>query len=244
MNQPTPIPPDRLVSEEIIPGGAMWSGVIKRHHTLRLTDLYGGANAAALFFNRDQLLDRLNLPDTLKALHTAKLTRGHTLMSDMGRVLCSISADNLGWHDPLGGHSDAALVRSKYEPSSFQTDRNAFHRNSRDQFLIELAKWGLGNQDLVANVNFFSKVAVDDDGQMEFAPGHSPAEAFVDLRAEMNVLAVLNTCQHPMDPFPTCAPKPVRLTIFRSDPPAPDDFCRHFRPENTRAFQLTEALFA
>ena len=237
------IPEDRIVFEERIPGGAMWSYVLKRHRTLRLTDIEGGANIGALFYNRDHWLDRLNLPDTLKAQHTAKLTTGHVLFSDMGHVLCSISADTCGWHDPLAGHSTAAMVQKKYGSSRYQEERNEFYRNARDQFLIELSKWGLGKSDLVANVNFFSKVTADEEGRLSFQREHSQLGSYIDLRAEMNVLVVLNTCQHPMDPHPEYNPRAVRLTVWNADPPASDDLCRNSCPENQRGFILTETLF-
>ena len=81
-----------VLFEEEIPGGAMWSYALKRYHTLRLTDLQGGVNVGAMLYRLDHPLDRLNLPDTLKAQHTAKLTTGNVLLSDMGHALCSISA--------------------------------------------------------------------------------------------------------------------------------------------------------
>jgi uncharacterized protein len=237
------VPISQVLFEEDIPGGAMWSYPLKRHHTLRLTALESGANVGAMLYNLNHPLDRLNLPDTLKAQHTAKLSAGNVLFSDMGHVLCSISADSCGWHDPLAGHSNATLVRTKYGPSTYQEERNHFHRNARDQFLIELSKWGLGKRDLVANINFFSKVIVDADGKMRFVAGNSEAGSYVELRAEMDTLLVLNTCQHPMDPDPHYNPKPVHLAVWRSDPPADDDLCRTARPENARGFTLTEALY-
>jgi uncharacterized protein YcgI (DUF1989 family) len=82
---------------------------IPRYRLARLTALDAGANVSALFYNASQPLDRLNIPDTLKALHTAKLTTGHILMTDMGRALVSITADSLGWHDRgRGWRPDAA----------------------------------------------------------------------------------------------------------------------------------------
>src|SRR5690349_11223402 len=92
---------ERAVLREQIPGGAMWSYALARHDLLRITDLEGGANVALLLYNRDQLLERYNMPDTLKAQHTAFLTRGNALYSDMGRILCSIVADTSGWHDTV-----------------------------------------------------------------------------------------------------------------------------------------------
>lgn len=221
----------------------MWSFVLPRHTTLRLTDIEGGTNVGLMAYNADQPLDRLNLPDTLKAQHTAKLTRGHILMSDMGHALLSITADTVGWHDPLGGHGNAESVRKKYGEANYQEKRNDWYRNAHDNFLIELGKYGLGKRDLVANVNFFSRMDVNADGKMQFHPKNSKAGNYVDLRAEMNALVILNTCQHPLDPNPKYAPKPVQLSIHKTPPPGADDFCRNFREENKRCLILTERLF-
>ena len=234
---------ETFLYDELVRGGGMWSGILRRHTTLRLTDLEGGANVGLMAYHAAHPLDRLNLPDTLKALHTAKLARGHVLMSDMGHALLSITADSVGWHDPLGGHSNAARIQKKYGVVTYQEKRNDWFRNAHDNFLIELGKHGLGKRDLVANVNFFSRLDVDADGKIKFHAGSSKAGDFIDLRAEMNVLVVLNTCQHPLDPNPHYAPKPVKLTLLQTPPPGADDFCRNFRGENQRSFMLTERLF-
>lgn len=235
---------ETILFEEHLPGGGLWSWVLRRHTTLRLTDLEGGANVGLMAFNAAAPLDRLNLPDTLKAQYTAKLTRGHVLMSDMGRALLSITADTCGWHDPLGGHGNAALVAAKYGERNYQAARNDWYRNAHDNFLVELGKHGLGARDLVANANFFSRLDADDEGRLTFHAGNSHPGTHVDLRAEMNVLVVLNTCQHPLDPNPSYAPKPIKLTLLQTPPPGADDFCRNFRGENQRSFTLTERYFA
>jgi uncharacterized protein YcgI (DUF1989 family) len=134
-------------------------------------------------------------------------------------------------------------VRSTYGEARYQEHRNDCYKNAYDGFLIELAKYGLGARDMVAPVNFFSKVVVDESGGMRFITGHSNAGGFVELRAEMNVLVILNTCQHPLDPNPTYDPKPVTLSVARVTPPAADDACRVSRAENGRGFTLTERYF-
>jgi len=238
------MPSETILFEEHLPGGGLWSWTLRRHHTLRLTDLEGGANVGLMAYNADAPLDRLNLPDTLKAQYTAKLTRGHVLMSDMGRALLSITADAVGWHDPLGGHGDATLVRQKYGERTYQQARNDWYRNAHDNFLVELGKHGLGARDLVANVNFFSRLDADGDGRLSFHADNSKPGDSVDLRAEMNVLVVLNSCQHPLDPNAVYAPKPITLTVLKTPPPGADDYCRNFRGENQRSFILTERYFA
>ena len=154
--------PSLLLWEEFVPGGGHWSGVMKRGTTLRLTDTKGGANVSALFFNQEEKLERYNMADTLKAQHTAYLTRGFVCYSDMGRVLCSITADTCGWHDTICGVMDAKQLLKKYGTHRFQEHRNSMYRSGRDGMLIELGKYGLGRRDLVANVNLFSKVIVDE----------------------------------------------------------------------------------
>jgi len=234
---------ETVLWEETIQPGASWSHVLKRGTALRLTDVEGGANVGGMFYNFECPSERYNMPDTLKAQHIARLTNGFVLYSDMGRILLSVIGDTVGWHDPIGGSSSRALVESKYGPSSYQKDRNEYHKNGHDSFLVELGKWGLGPRDLVANVNFFSRVDVADDGTMSFAPGNSNAGDFIDLRAEMNVLAILNSCPHPLDPNPKYEPKPVQVSIRRVAAPALDDVCRVSRPENGRGFTLTERYF-
>ncbi len=229
--------------EETIPGGAMWSMRIPQGRALRLTALAPGANVSALFYNAQNTLERLNIPDTLKALHTAKLTRGHVLMSDMGNALVSITEDTLGWHDPLGGISTAEIVQKAFGVKTYQAARNDFYRNAHDNVLVELSKWGLSIADMVANVNFFSKVIADDNGRLEFITGHCPESAAVTLRTEIPVLIVLANCPHPMHPPGEYPRVPVKLELFPSAPPAPDDFCKNFRPECARALELA-ARFA
>ncbi len=229
--------------EETVQPGATWSHVLKRGTALRMTDLEGGANAGTIFYNFECPVERYNMPDTLKAQHIARIAGGFVLYSDMGRVLFSITEDTVGWHDPIAGCSNAALVASRYGEGRYQELRNECHRNGLDSFLVELGKWGLGPRDLVPNINFFSKVTVGEDGGMQFASGNSRAGDYVELRAEMNVLTIVNTCPHPLDPNPKYQPKPIQLSIRKVPPPAADDACRMSRPENQRGFTLTERYF-
>jgi urea carboxylase-associated protein 2 len=222
----------------------LWSGVIGRNKTLRLTDLEGGANVGVLLYHAEVPSERYNLPDTLKGQHIFYLRAPYCLHSDMGRILASITADTVGWHDTVCGCSDAKLVTEKYGALNYQTARNDYHRNARDSFLIELAKWSLGPRDLIPNLNLFSKVVADEAGRLTYIPGNSKPGDHIDLRFEMDTLVVLNTCQHPLDPDSQYHPRDVRLEVFRAAPVAPDDICRRSRPENERAFINTENYHA
>lgn len=241
MSEPLALRP--TLYEETVPGGGHTSFVLKRGQQLRITDLEGGANVSLLLLNAHEKSERLNLPDSLKCQHTAKFTAGHCLYSDMGRVLAAITADTCGWHDSFGGVLNAEEVREKYGQGRYQERRNGFFRNGLDNLLVELGKWDLGLADLLMCLNLFSKVTVDADGVFHFQPGNSQAGDYLELYAPMDTLVVLTALQHPMDPTPVYAPKPVQLAWQQVQSDGITLLCRTSRPENGRGFHNTERLY-
>ena len=97
-------PDQEMMYEDRVEGGSHWSLIMRRGTVLRVSDIEGGGNVGMLLYNPLDKLERYNAPDTLKCQHTFKLTRGHCLYSDMGRIFCSIIEDSLGWHDTVGGN--------------------------------------------------------------------------------------------------------------------------------------------
>jgi urea carboxylase-associated protein 2 len=241
---PKSLPQERILLEERIRGGRAWSRRMRRQQVLRIVDVEARACVSALFYNARDPLERYNMPDTLKAQYTAFLTQGRVLYSDMGRILCSVIGDTAGWHDTITGLGDADLAQAKFGPGPYQALRNDFHRNARDNLLIELGKHGLGKRDIVANVNFFVRAAVAADGRLGWQELPRAPGAYVDLRFEMDTLVVLSNTPHPLDPSATYAPPPVDLVVWQGAQPEKDDPCRLSRPENGRGFALTEAYAA
>ena len=225
-----------------IPGGAADSLRLRRHRALTLSCLGDGANVSMLIYAADNPLDRLNIPDTLKAQMSARIAAPMVLMSDLGRALASVTGSSLDWHDAISGHSLDARVERRYGPSSYASDSNGWRRSARAGLLDELWKHGLGLRDLHANINWFSKVAptADARGTLEYVPGHAVAGDWFTLRAEQDLLLVLSTAPHPLDPAETWQPSGVRVTIEPVAAPAADDPSRAHRAESARALAVTE----
>lgn len=230
------IDPQLIAVSETVPGGAYWSGVIKRGNTLRITDLAGSQGVAMLCHNADNPIERLNIADTAKIQFNAFLTTGRVVYSDMGRVLFSITADTSGYHDLLTGCSNAASNQAKYGDGDW--------KNSRDNFGKALTRWGLGRADIMPNLNLFTRIAVAPDGQTKFVEGCEKPGSYIDFRAEMNVLVVISNCPHVLHSSSTYAPQAIELQIWKSPAPAADDLCRNANPEAIRGFINTDALFA
>ncbi|MGB1799931.1 MAG: urea amidolyase associated protein UAAP1 [Gammaproteobacteria bacterium] len=230
-------PDNDMMYEDHIPGGAHWSFLMRKRTTLRLIDKEGGANVGMLFYNPADKLERYNAPDTLKCQHTFKLTKGHCLYSDMGRIFCSIIDDTVGWHDSVGGNLTDANMKKKWDIKSYQGHRNDWTLSGEHSFLVELAKYGLGKRDMAANINWFSRVYTDDEGNMKFDAENSKAGDYVDLRFEMETLVVLHTCPHPMNDAAEYPKKGLTYQIRKADSVKEDDLCMNSRPENQRGFQ-------
>jgi urea carboxylase-associated protein 2 len=227
--------------DTILPPAASWSRVCRRATALTLTDVEGRANVSALLYRADDPRERYCMPDTLKAQHVCRLTSGVALYSDMGRVLASVTQDSVGWHDTITGHALDEHIAERWGALSYQEARNDWRRSARHGLLVELAKYGLGRRDLVANVNFFSKVAVGEEGGLSFVPTNSPAGGFVTMRFELDTLVVLCSVPHPLDPVGVWSPRPVRLTLASVAEAADDDRVRMACRENERGFAASEA---
>ncbi len=230
----------KILFETEIAGGWSWSHIIKRGTSIRLTDLEGGANVSALFYNAANVTERYNMGDTLKIQHISFLCKDRCIYSDMGRILMSFVADSCGWHDVICGVSNAEMIAHRFGQQSYQDFQNAFYRNGADSLLVELAKYGMDQRDFTEVVNFFSKVAVDAEGRLSFVEGFSRPGSFVELRAEMDTLLILDTGMHPLNPSPTYLVKPIQVLVTKSSPSDPRDSCRTFCPENERGFINTE----
>jgi urea carboxylase-associated protein 2 len=234
----------KAIYRDTLPGGKHWSLLMRRGTMLTLEDIEGGANVGMLFYNPANPLERYNAPDTLKCQHTFKLTKGHCLYSDMGRIFCSIVEDTHGWHDTACGCSTKALVARRWGAANYQNARNDWHQNGHDSLLVEAAKYGLGRRDLAANVNWFSKVGVAADGSMVFDTAAARAGAKIVLRFEMDTLVLLHTCPHPLDPSAEYPRKPVAYEIAAAAPVAADDLCLNSALENGRGFENTRLFQA
>lgn len=236
---PAGVQADDLLWEETIAAGGYASRRLTRGTRLRLIDLKGDACASLLLFNAEMPSERLNVADTVKVQWNAYLGEGKLLLSDMGRVLMSISADDAGLHDAFCGTSNAATNAAKYGDGS----NSGPHPNGRDRFVLGVAKHGLQRRDVHPCVNLFKGARIEADGTITpqvgpFEPGRS-----VVLRAEMDVIVVIANCPHVLDPRPEWTVTPLRATAWQGPVTDTDDPIRNATPEGLRAFQNVEDYF-
>jgi urea carboxylase-associated protein 2 len=224
-----------ILARETIPGGWYWTSRIKRGETLRIVSSSGRASVSALLWSADDVSERYNAGDTVKIQWNARLAKGDVLFSDMGRVLASIVEDSGAGHDALVGGSTNATNEKRYGPAPL--------RNTRDNFCLAAANLGLTRRDVMPCLTFFAPVRTTADGSLVWRGAAIEPGAFVELRAEMNLLVALSNCPHPFDPRPDYAPGPVEATVWRGAAIDAADLCRTASEEAVRGFENTNALF-
>jgi len=236
---PLGVSADDLLWEETVAPGGYATRRIARGTRLRLIDVKGDACASLNLFNAEMPTERLNFADTVKVQWNAYLGTGKLLLSDMGRVLMSIEADDAGTHDCFSGTSNAATNLAKYGEGR----NSGAYPNGRDRFLLGAAKHGLGRRDVHPCVTLFKGTRIEEDGTITplvgpYAPGRS-----VVLRAEMDVIVVVTNVPHVLDHRPEYSVTPLRLTAWRGPVTGEADPIRNATPEGQRAFLNVEDYY-
>ncbi len=204
---------ENAVYDHILPAGEGWMHRILKGQTFRITDLEGNQAVDTLFYNAAAPEERYDATETLLAQGNLFLSTGTRLMSTEGNALLVITADTCGRHDTLGGACSAESNSVRYA-----LDKRHMH-SCRDTFLLELGRcdhahhpWG--KRDISHNINFFMNVPVTPEGALTFADGVSEPGKYVEMRAEMDVIALISNCPQLNNPCNAYNPTPVRLTVW------------------------------
>ncbi len=236
--------PEDILLDEVLPGGARWSKIIKRGDKLRISTEDGLGSLSAMFYNADNTSERFNSADTVKLQHNAYFCKGRVLYSEQGRVLFSITEDTTGGlFDAIAGISNPRIVKKNFGNGSFEEIRNRYYKSDRENFLVELGKYGMGKRDMVQAINFFRRVDVIDGSRLELSAKRADPGSYIELRAEMNVLLVLSNTPHVMEEG-EYNPGDVQLTLHKAAPVTQDDFCMNFSEQSQRAFVNNARYFA
>ena len=194
-----------MTDDRVIPPGGHWARVVRKGQTVRIVDLEGRQAVDFLCYNAARPEERYNAADTMKLGGSIFLGKGMALYSGLGNKLFTIVEDTCGYHDTIGGCCSSEINELRYSVKDTP--------NCRDNFLRGLAEFGLGVKDIVTNVNFFMYVPVGPDGRMAIADGRSRPGDYVELRAEMDVLAVLSNCPQIYNPANGYNPTPIRVSV-------------------------------
>jgi urea carboxylase-associated protein 1 len=202
--------PSAAIYDETVPAGEPWVHEILKGQYFRIVDLEGNQAVDTLFYNAHDYEDRYSATDTIRVQANIYLTSGTTLMSSKRNALLTIVADTCGRHDTVGGAcaTESNMVR-------YAIEKRHMHA-CRQSFIKAILRWGRGleKRDIAHNINFFMNVPVTPDGALTFEDGVSAPGKYVEMRAEMDVLAVVSNCPQLNNPCNAYNPTPIRMLVW------------------------------
>ena len=196
-----------ITLDDVVPARAPWDAVVRKGQTLRIVDLEGNQAVDFLMYALADDAERYSAQDTMSAQGNIFLRTGSVLLSNEGRPMATITATSVAYHDTIGG---ACSCESN-------TLRYGHHTKSQhacvENFLQANARHGRGKRDMVSNINWFMNVPVEADGPLGIVDGISAPGLFVDIRAEMDLVAIVSNCPQINNPCNGFNPTPVRMII-------------------------------
>lgn len=195
----------RLSTSVIVDPGGSWSARIARGDRVRFVDLEGQQAVDFLCYCADDRRDRYNAANTMKMAENVYLIEGTVLYGEYATALMKIVKSSCPNHDTLGGCCSAEMNLMRYGKRT---------HSCRANFIHELSKFGMGEEDIVANVNFFMSVPIGRDGHMAISDSPSRAGDYVDVEALADVIAVISNCPQKYNPACGYNPTPVRVETF------------------------------
>jgi len=196
-----------VVHDEVVAARAPWLHTVRAGQSLRIVDLEGNQAVDFLLYAAADDAERYSAQDTIAAQRNIFLRTGAALLSNEGRVMMTITATSVDYHDTIGG---ACSCESN-------TLRYGHHTKAQhacvDNFLEANVRAGRGKRDMVSNINFFMNVPVEADGALGIVDGISAPGLTVDLRAEMDVVVVVSNCPQINNPCNGFNPTPVRMIV-------------------------------
>jgi uncharacterized protein len=198
----------QIVLDEVVPARAPWTAVVRKGQTLRIVDMEGNQAVDFLMYALEDDAERYSAQDTIAAQGNIFLREGSELRSNEGRSMAVVTSTSVAYHDTIGG---ACSCESN-------TLRYGHHTKSQhacvENFLQGNARWGRGKRDMVSNINWFMTVPVEPDGALGIVDGISAPGLYVDIRAEMDLVAVVSNCPQINNPCNGFNPTPVRVHVW------------------------------
>jgi urea carboxylase-associated protein 1 len=196
------------ISVHDIPAERPWSQVLRKGQTLRIVDSEGQQAVDALLYGLADPAERYSAQDTLRMQGSAYVELGTRLISNRGRVMARITADSCGRHDTSAGCCSCESNAVRFGEAT------KYQHACRENFILELSRYGLGKRDIVANLNFFMNVPIDPNGNFTVVDGISAPGNHVDICMEMDVIFVISNCPQVNNPCNGFDPTPIRVMIW------------------------------
>jgi hypothetical protein len=203
----------RVVEEFVIPARFGRACVVKRGQILRIHQVEGGQVGDCVFYNAHDHKEWFHVGQTwainvILGTGTGKRFQHFYSKPPRENVMLTTVADTYGRHFANnGGRCSNRLyqLRDKIPHG---------HRSCQENLAEAVAPYGLTGDDVFDIFNVFMEVDLLPDGGFRILPTRVTKDDYIDLRAEMDVLAAISACPSDVSPVNGGTLKPLGIKIF------------------------------
>lgn len=201
------------ILELIIPAREARAVVVKRGQILRIHQITGGQVGDCVFFNANDYREMFHVGQSwainvILGTGTSKSFRHFYSKPPRENVMLTVVDDTVRNHwGNMGGRCSSRLYQLR--------DQLAVHRSCQENLTEALAPYGIAGDDIIDIFNVFMAVELDTEGGFRILPTTVGKDDYIDLRAEMDVLAAVSAC--PADTSPTNGGRsnPLGIKVFQ-----------------------------
>ena len=203
----------RPLADFIIPAREARSFVVPRGARLRIHLVEDKQVGDCCFYNADDHREVFHVGQSwalngLLGTGTAKGFRHFYSKPPRENVMLTVVEDTVRNH---WGNMGGRCSRKLYE----LRDGDRAHRSCQENLAEALAPHGLSGDDIVDVFNVFMNVELRADGSFTILPPTARKGDYIELRAEMNILAAVSACPADRNATNDGRAKPLGITILK-----------------------------
>lgn len=198
----------RVLYDVVLPArGFMRARILEPGQVIRFIDVEGEQVADVILYDPTNLKNCTSMGNSMLRAKSWKLSQGDVLYSKLGQPMATITADTVGENLSLGAFCNDGLNAIRYGIEGTHT--------CRMNLVASMSEYNLSPLDIEEGVFCpFMNVRFEPDGGCVIDVPNSRPGDYLDLRAEMRVIAAVSNCPSEHNPCNGWNPTPLRVVIY------------------------------
>jgi uncharacterized protein len=204
----------RIIQDFVIPAEHGGACLVRTGQVLRIHLVEGQQVGDCAFFNADDPKEQFHVGQSwalnvMLNTGTAQSFRYFYSKPPRENVMLTVVEDTVRQHfGNCAGRCSTKLLALR--------DKRENVRSCQENLAEALAPFGISGDDIGDVFNVFMNVALGTDGSFAIKVPETKAGDYIDLRAEMNVIAGISACPNSNNPVNNFRAKPLGVTIFEA----------------------------
>jgi uncharacterized protein len=188
--------------------GYMRARLLEPGQIIRFIDVEGQQVPDVLLYDATSLKNCSSMGNSVLRAKSWKLTTDDTLYSKLGQPMATIVADTVGDSLSMGAFCNEGLNAIRYGIVGTHS--------CRMNLVASMSEYNLGPLDIEEGVFCpFMNVRYEADGACTIERPRSGPGDYLELRAEMSVIAAVSNCPQEHNPCNGWNPTPLRVVIYQ-----------------------------